>query len=92
MSNYIPNYRKKKDILEKREFKLIKAIDSNLSPDKLTFLAQEVRKAQLRVINVKHSRISPIESDENDKLLKRIERDIDYWNSISEIEIINHYR
>jgi hypothetical protein len=92
MSNYIPHHRKKRDILKKREHRLIKAIEANLSPGKMASFAIKVREAQIRVINVKRSQLRAAESDENNTLLAKFDQESKHWLSLSDDEIIEMYK
>jgi len=92
MTNYIPHHRKKKDILKKKEYKLVKAISANMGSKKIAEAAQDVREAQIRVINVKRSELRPVESDKNTKLLAKCDKDIEYWLSLSIENITEIYK
>ncbi len=92
MTNYIPHHRKKKEILEKREYQLVKAISEGCKPEKIAILVKEVREAQIRVVNVKQSQIKPIESNKNSALIAKITKDYEYWNSLRDDEIIEIYK
>jgi hypothetical protein len=92
MTCYVANHRKKKAILKKRELELTKAIKSNIAHEKLALFAREVREAQIRVTNCKRAQIRPTESDDYDKLIHKINQDLEYWVSKSHDEIIDKYK
>ena len=92
MANYLAHHTKKKEILEKREFQLMKAIEKGFPNEKIQKLASEVRDAQSRVINAKESQMVPSDSDRDLVLIQRIEKDRKYWKTISIDEIIEIYR
>ncbi len=49
MTNYIPHYTKKKQILSRKEQALRRLVHSNAPDDKLVAAAEEVRDARVRV-------------------------------------------
>ena len=59
MTNYIPHYTKKKQILSCKEQALRRLVQSNAPNDKLVAAAREVRDARIRVLRAQRATIVP---------------------------------
>jgi len=59
MSNYIPHYTKKKQVLERREASLRRLVEANVSISKLTEAAEHVRQSRIRVLRAERATIVP---------------------------------
>ena len=92
MSNYIPHYTKKIEILEKRERTLRHAIKGNLSHEKTVRAVREVREAQFRVIKAKRAQIRPTDFELRDVLLSECTEQETLWRTLTDEEIIEKYR
>jgi hypothetical protein len=87
VSNYIPRYRKKRDILAKREQELIRVLKRGDSSEKVVAAVEEVRAAQIRVINAERARVPGREGYE--RHLANLDAESSKWMSMSVEEIIS---
>ena len=69
MTNYIPHYTKKKQILGRKEDALRRLINSQSPDDKLIAAAEDVRDARIRVLRAQCATIVP-----KDDACKRYEK------------------
>lgn len=74
MTNYIPHYTKKKQILGRKESTLKRLISSNASSDKLVAAAEDVRDARVRVLRAHRATVVP--KDDAQTLYDKIDRRI----------------
>ena len=59
MTNYIPHYTKKKQILARKELALERLIAGDAAPDKLVSATEDVRDARVRVLRAQRATIVP---------------------------------
>ncbi len=76
MTNYIPHYTKKKQILARKEEALRRLISSRAPQDKLLGAAEVVRDARIRVLRAQRSTIVPKDDAQQayDRIDARIQR------------------
>lgn len=76
MSNYIPHYTKKKQVLVRKELALQRSIDRNDSLQELLDAAEQVRDARVRVLQAQRSTIAPMGDADSQyqKIDEQIER------------------
>ena len=74
MTNYIPHYTKKKQVLARKELALKRLIDRRTAPDKLLAAAEEVRVARVRVLRAQSATIVP--KDDADTQFAKIDNKI----------------
>jgi hypothetical protein len=74
MSNYLPHYTKKLEILERKQETLRRLIAQGAKADRLIAQAIEVRDARVRVLCAKRAKIVPSErnQDHHDRLTDKI--------------------
>ena len=78
MTNYIPHYTKKKQILARKEEALRRLISSRASKDKLLAAAELVRDARIRALRAQRATLVPKDDaqevyDKIDAQIQRIE-------------------
>ncbi len=59
MSNYVPHYTKKKQILARKEAALRRLIVRGATEEKLLFAALDIREARIRVLRARRAMIPP---------------------------------
>ena len=59
MTNYVPHYTKKKQILARKEDYLRLLLIQNASPEKIFAAAKDVRDARIRVLRAQRATIAP---------------------------------
>ncbi len=82
MTNYIPHYTKKKQILGRKESALKRLISSGAPSGKLIAAAEDVRDARIRVLRAQRATVVP--KDDAHMIYERIDRRI---RSILEVPI-----
>jgi chromatin segregation and condensation protein Rec8/ScpA/Scc1 (kleisin family) len=90
VSNYVPRYRKKRDILAKREQEFIRVLQRGESPEQVVEAAEEVRAAQIRVVNAERARIPGYSAE--DSRLANLEAQYHRWAIMPVEDIIAAYQ
>lgn len=92
MASYIAYYKKKKNLLVKREQDLWDNLWLGAPQTDIEKSAQKVRKAKLRVFNAMKATVIPASERSNNKQLAKIARETAVWESMSLKDIINIYK
>jgi hypothetical protein len=86
---------KKKGILGKRETELLHHIKNESSDEKLGQAAEKVRAAQNAIIKCMLHETEAVKPEDEVRFAERwqhLERDCEHWETISNADIIDHYR
>lgn len=89
MSNYIPHYRKKIYLLERKKEALKRLLGGQWTEEELAIAAQAVRESQIRVFEAKKAQIAPVEA--NTDLIHAIDMEIEVCKRLSVTEIVKTY-
>ncbi len=90
MTNYVPDYKKKIRILEKRERELHHALKNEFSIQKIAAVAEKVRIAKLNMYKARLAQIPPADGrwERREKLWKAKS---EQWQSHTLEEIVRRY-
>ena len=92
MSNYLPHYTKKKQILEKRERELRHALKNRLGETKIRRAAERVRAAQVRALESALAQVPPSQEQRFEEKRTRLLADITPWKEVPLDALIDQYR
>ena len=90
MTNYVPDYRKKIRILEKRERELLHAIKNEFGSEKIEKAAERLRDAKLNVYKAKLAQIPPADGRWERREAKWMKKTSD-WQTIPVVRIVERY-
>jgi hypothetical protein len=91
MSNYLPHYAKKKQILEKRERELRHALKNNLGEAQITRAAERVRDAKIRTIESALAQIAPSLDVRFERQREQLKVEIERWQGTATEVIVARY-
>jgi hypothetical protein len=86
MPNYVANYRKKLEMLERKKRVLVRLLERHGTDQQLAIAAEAVRAAQLRALEAKRAQIPPDEA--NAERLRRLDEEIRLCQTLPTSDII----
>ncbi|MCP4675306.1 MAG: DUF4175 domain-containing protein [Deltaproteobacteria bacterium] len=91
MSNYIPNYKKKKNFFLQREQELRHALRNNAPDAKVKRAVDRLRAAKFQIFKAERARIIPI-GGRDEYFIEKIENGEEFWTQLTDEEIVEMYQ
>ena len=90
MANYIANYRKRLERLERVQADLVRLIQRGAAEEKLLEVAAEVRECRIRALRAKQAKI-PERNEEERRVVLKIGHEIDALRLLSVESILDEF-